>query len=138
MFMHGWRGTFHKIAQNAIQKMKEEYYCNPQDIICCFCPSIRQCHFEVDLDVAEQCRDIFADTGRMEEIMRKGKIKDGKQKYHIDTVLINQILLEKEGVLEENIVDSGICSVCHSEQIHSRRAEGENFGLGVALIERTE
>ena len=133
--MHGWRGTFAKIASKAIRKMKEEFHSNPQDIICCLCPSIRKCHFEVDEDVANQCKEIFSSTGRINEIMEKGEIKDGKQKYYIDTILINRILLQEEGILEENIVDSGICSVCHSDKIHSRRAHGVNFGLGCSLIE---
>ena len=136
MCMLGWRGTFAKIVQNAIRKMKEEYHCNPKDIICCFCPSIRKCHFEVDQDVAEKCQELFVSTGRMSEIIELGEIKEGKQKYLIDTLLINQILLQEEGILEENIIDCEICSVCHADKIHSRRADGENFGLACSLIER--
>ena len=37
--------------------------------------------------------------------------------------------------LEENIIDSGICSVCNNELVHSRRADGEKFDLGTAIIE---
>jgi len=109
---------------------------NPQDIICCFCPSIRKCHFEVDEDVAIQCKELFSYTGRMDEIMQKGAIKEGKQKYHIDTILINRILLQEEDILENNILDCEICSVCHSDKIHSRRVEGIDFGLGCSIIER--
>ena len=58
-----------------------------------------------------------------------------EEKWNIDTVLINKILLKKEGLKEENIVDSGICSMCNSEIIHSYRAEKENYGLETALIE---
>ncbi len=136
--MLGWRGTFGKIAKNAIQEMKIKYHCHPSDIICCFCPSIRNCHFEVEQDVAEKCQELFATTNKMSEIMKMGEIKEGKQKYLIDTVLINKILLQEEGVLLENIVDCGICSVCHNDKIHSRRADGVNFGLGCSLIERMD
>ncbi len=132
----GWRGTFGKIATNAIIKMKEKYDCNPKDIICCFCPSIRKCHFEVDEDVAEECKKIFQYMGNLNAIIEKGTIKDGKRKYYIDTVLINKILLLNEGIIRENIVDSEICSLCNVDKIHSRRGEGLNFGLGTALIER--
>ena len=82
------------------------------------------------------CEEIFSYTKKMNEIIQKGEIKEGKQKYFIDTLLINKILLKEEGILEENIIDSGICSMCHSDKIHSRRAEGIDFGLGTALIER--
>lgn len=131
----GWRGTFGKIAKNAIRKMKEEFDCNPKDIICCFCPSIRKCHFEVDTDVANECIKIFENTGRLDEIIQEGLIKNGKQKYYIDTLLINKILLIEEGILENNIFDSEICSVCSCDKVHSRRAEGDDFELGCALIQ---
>ena len=134
----GWRGTFGKIVQNAIRKMQEEYGCDIKNIISCLCPSIRKCHFEVDWDVAELCIKIFEYTGRLEEIIEKGEIKEGKQKFYIDTVLINKILLEEIGVVEENIVDSEICSVCNSNKIHSRRAVGLNFGLGMAIIQKNK
>ena len=134
----GWRGTFGKIVQNAILKMQEEYGCDIKNIISCLCPSIRKCHFEVDCDVAELCIKIFEYTGRLEEIIEKGEIKEGKQKFYIDTVLINKILLEEIGVVEENIVDSEICSVCNSNKIHSRRADGLNFGLGMAIIQKNK
>lgn len=134
----GWRGTFGKIAKNAIIKMKEKYNCSAKDIICCFCPSIRKCHFEVDEDVAEECKKIFQYTGKVNEIVEKGSMKDGKQKYYIDTVLINKLLLLEEGVIAENIVDSEICSFCHADKIHSRRVDGLNFGLGAALLEKIE
>ena len=134
----GWRGTFGKIALNAIHKMQETYGSNPEDILCFLCPSIRKCHFEVDEDVKEMCEETFHYTNRLGEIVQKGEVKEGKQKYLIDTVLINQMLLEEAGVLPENIVDSGICSVCASGKIHSKRAEGEYFGLGLAIIEKTD
>ena len=132
----GWRGTFDKIALNAINLMKETYNSNPKDILCFLCPSIRKCHFEVDEDVKTMCEKAFEYTNKLDLIIEKGEVKEGKQKYFIDTVLINKLLLEEAGVLPENIVDSGICSVCESEHIHSRRAEGEFFGLGAAFIGR--
>ena len=134
----GWRGTFGKIAEKTIDKMVKEFNCSPQDIICCLCPSIRKCHFEVDEDVANECKKIFEYTGRLDEIIEKGEVKEGKQKYNIDTVLLNKIMLTDKGIIIENIIDSGVCSVCNSKKIHSRRAEGINFGLGAALIEKNK
>lgn len=114
--------------------MENDYGCKPENIIACICPSIRACHFEVDTDVMELCKETFAYTNRLNEIIKIGKIKDGKQKYNIDTVLITKILLEYENLKSENVIDSGICSVCSHEKIHSRRADGIDFGLGTAII----
>lgn len=133
----GWRGTFQKIAQKTVRKMKEEYGSKAEDIIACICPAIRVCHFEVDVDVKEKCEEIFSYTNRLDEIIKLGRIFEEKQKYNIDTILINKILLKEEGLKEENILDSGICSVCSCEKIHSRRVEGTNFGVGSAVITLT-
>lgn len=130
----GWRGTYEKIAERAIDKMVNYYRCDPKDIIVAMCPSIRKCHFEVEEEVKLLCEEIFKYTGRLDEIIAVGEVKDGVQKYLIDTILINKILLEGVGVLEENIIDSGICSMCHADKIHSRRVDGETYQLGSAII----
>ena len=128
----GWRGTLQRIGIKTVRKMKEEFNCNPKDIICCICPSIRKCHFEVDIDVKEKFEKEFQDIERISEIIEE---KIPNKKWNIDTVLINQILLEREGLEKENIIDSGICSVCNSNLIHSYRVEKEGYGLNTALIE---
>ncbi len=130
----GWRGTFQKIAEKTVNKMIINYKCDPKDIIVCITPSIRKCHFEVDEDVKDLCEDIFSFTGRTKEFIEKGEIKEEKQKYLIDTVLINRILLEEVGIQSKNIIDSGICSVCNSDKISSFRAEGKGFKLATAII----
>ena len=130
----GWKGTFQKISEKAVQKMRDFYACKPENIICCICPSIRKCHFEVDNDVKDLCSEIFSFTNRLDEFIEVSEIKDGKQKYKIDTVKINQIILEDFGLKPENIIDCGICSVCNSDKIHSARAEGENFKRATAVI----
>lgn len=130
----GWKGTFKKIAEKTVVKMINYYKCNPEDIICCICPSIRKCHFEVDESVKTLCEEIFGFTNRTNEFIKKGDIKDSKQKFFIDTVLINKILLYNIGLNEKNIIDSNICSVCSCEKINSYRIEGENFRRATAII----
>lgn len=127
----GWRGTIQRISVKTIDKMVEEYNCNPEDIICCICPSIRKCHFEVEEEVKEMFENEFKDLGQKEEFIEE---KINKEKWNIDTVLINKIILERRGVRRENIIDCGICSVCHSNLIHSYRIEKQGYGLSTALI----
>lgn len=129
----GWRGTLKRISVEAVEKMVKEFGCREQDIICCMCPSIRKCHFEVDKDVKDMFEQEYKNTQgiNLEEIIEE-KIKD--KKWNIDTILINRIILKNAGLKEENIIDSGLCSVCHSDKIHSYRAEKEGYGLNTALI----
>lgn len=127
----GWKGTLQRISVKTVEKMIKEYGCNPLDIICCICPSIRKCHFEVEKQVKDMFEKEFKNLENLNDIIEE-KIKD--KKWNIDTVLINQILLEKEGLKNENIIDSKLCSVCNSNLIHSYRVEKEGYGLNTALI----
>ena len=131
----GWKGTIQRISVKTVEKMKNEFGCNPEDIICCICPSIRKCHFEVDRDVKEMFENEYKDlkNGLLCDIIQE---KIPNEKWNIDTVLINKIILQKAGLKEENIVDSGICSVCHSDLIHSFRVEKQGYGLCAAFIEK--
>ena len=146
----GWRGTFKKIAPKTVIKMETNYGCNPEDIYCFISPSIRKCHFEVEEDVKDLCKEIFAFRTKnlknfidykttpnptiSDIVISKGREVDGVQKYNIDTVLINRILLEDLGLKSENIIDSGLCSMCHKEKINSARAQGKNFKRAIAVI----
>ena len=129
----GWRGTIQRISVKTVQKMVNKFNCKPENIICCICPSIRKCHFEVENDVKEIFEKEFKDLKieQNNDIMEKQK---DKEKWNIDTVLINKILLKREGLKQENIIDSGICSVCNSDLIHSYRVEKQGYGLATALI----
>lgn len=146
----GWRGTLQKIGKKAVEKMVEQYNCNPKDIICCICPHIRKCHFEVDGDVAKLFHDTFSYMGNIEEIIIKAEskqksdekksdsTKEGKtenvQKYYVDTTMINCKLLQEAGLKEENIIDSGICTVCEVKAFHSYRVDKEESGRNGAII----
>ena len=59
----------------------------------------------------------------------------GEDRWSIDTVKINEVILRQAGMQQENIIDCGICSVCNSDLIHSYRVEKEVYGLETALIE---
>lgn len=165
----GWRGTIQKIAEKTVKKMKTEFACQPENIICCLSPSIRMCHFEVGEEVKDLFVSQFGEWGEVENWLvkvksesnqeekeqnqrtdseeekeeNKSQKKEGNEprsqegkmpKWRIDTAKLNQMMLEKQGLKPENIIDCGICSMCHSNQIHSYRAEKEGYGLEVALI----
>lgn len=143
----GWRGTLQRISIKTVYKMMKEFESNPQDIICCICPSIRKCHFEVDKDVKDMFQNEFYDIENAkfidieenkQKVIQLGDFIEEKVeniKWNIDTVLINKILLQREGLKPENIIDSGICSVCHSDIIHSYRIEKNDYNTETAVIE---
>lgn len=126
----GWKGTLQKIAQKAVIKMQENFACNPANIVCVLGPTIHKCHFEVDEDVNNLFKKQFEYTNKWNEISKKNE----HGKYYIDTILINKIMLTEAGLKEENIVDSGICTVCNNKIMHSFRAQKENSGRNTSLI----
>ncbi len=133
----GWRGTVQKIGQKAAIKMMQEYGINKEDILCFLGPCIGKCHFEVGEDVKEIFANTFSYLGNSEDFIFKGANNEEKckeQKYFIDTTLINRKLLEEIGIPSSHIIESNICTVCNSEQMHSYRAEKENAGRNTAII----
>ena len=128
----GWQGTLKRIIQKAMHVMKRKYYSKEEDLICCIGPTIRKCHFEVDEDVANKYKEEFGNMKNIDEMIlcTNEKLK----KYVIDTVKINTVMMLGMGVKEENIIDSGICTVCNKEYMHSYRAHGKNAGRNTAII----
>ena len=127
----GWKGTLNKILSNGINLMIKEFSSNVEDIIVCIGPSIMGCCFEVDKDVVDMFNNNFTD---IEKFIRLGEIKDGKQKYYIDTVEINKRELINLGILEDNIYLSNICTKCSSDIYYSYRVDGQDSGRNVTLI----
>ncbi len=133
----GWKGTVKRISIKTVEKMVKEYDSNVEDIICCICPSIRKCHFEVDSDVKDIFIKEFSDIKEIENkkiIEENIKEKEETKKWNIDTVEINKVILMKKGLKKENIIDSNICSVCESDLIHSYRVEKQGYGLSTVLV----
>ena len=132
-----WKGTYRKIAVKTVEKMKKELGVKLENLICCMCPSIRKCHFEVREDVMELFEEKFERSIDLSKIIEKQKSEfnsSTEEKWNIDTIELNRIMLIKEGLRPDNIVDSKICTVCNSDKLHSYRVEKENFGLETAII----
>lgn len=128
----GWRGTVQKIAKKAVENMIQEYNSNPKDIIACIGPCIGKCHFEVSGDVKDIFEKTFGYLGRNCDIIEQSNTNS--EKYYIDTTLINRLMLQEIGIKPENIIESGICTVCNSEIMHSYRANGKKAGRNVAIL----
>lgn len=130
----GWRGTVQRIGQKAVEKMRQQYGCEVKDIICCICPHIRKCHFEVEEDVVTLFYKAFSNMKDIENAILKTDVIDGRQKYYIDTTKINMEMLKEIGIKRENIIDSGLCTVCQKEYFHSYRVDKEKSGRNGAII----
>ncbi len=114
----GWRGSRKRIIRCTLGKMKAQWGSNPGDLKVAFGPSIRGCCYKVGPE--------FKHYFPSETIFR------GKDLY-LNLSLFNKHQLLDEGVIEENIFDSGICTCC-DERWFSYRREGEKAGRMISLM----
>ena len=129
----GWKGTLNKIIINAIDLMVKEYNSSTNDIKVYFSPSILKCCFEVDEDVKNEFLNSFSNID-INKYIAKSNLKDGKQKYLIDTIGINANIIKKIGILPNNITTSNICTKCNNNLYHSHRADKDTDGRNICLI----
>ena len=123
----GWKGTLKKIGQKTVQKMVDEFFCQPKDILVGIGPSIGQCCFETSKDVFNEFKENFNNI----DVYCLKKYN----KYYIDLWEINKIQLKELGILEENIVVSRICTSCQSDYFFSYRTFNGKTGRMGSIIE---
>ena len=124
----GWRGTLSRIGRKAVQIMKKEFGCKPEDILASFGPSIKECSFEVSEDVFDKFCKEFG-TNELCESRVVG------EKFYIDTDKINKHQLIEEGLKDENISICNMCTYCNDDIFYSHRADGGVTGRMSAVIE---
>ena len=131
----GWKGTVKRIGEKAIDKLQKNYGVKTQKLICCFGPCIHKDHFLVNSDVSEIFELEFPNECKKFGIVENTEYENEKGKqYRIDTVKLNRELFKKMGLLEENIIDSGLCTVCRSDILYSRREEGPEYQSNASLM----
>ena len=113
----GWRGTVGRIAAQTVERMQDEFGCDPRDVIVGIGPSIGPCCFEVGEEVVEAARE-------------------GLGNYQLNLWEANRRQLRQVGVEDARIEVAGICTVCHHDQFFSYRGDRGNtgrFGAGIML-----
>lgn len=128
----GWRGTVGRIGEKVIGKMKDEFGCNPENIVCAVGPAISKCCYEVD----KSCADEFYNLKDLDNT--KFIFPKENNKYMIDLLETNKQILIGAGVLSENITVSDVCTKCNSDLLWSHRATNGNRGTMCALMCMTE
>lgn len=131
----GWPGTTKKIGPKAVDMLVNQMGCNPKNILCFIGPHIRKECFLVNDDVKEIFENTFQNICKEYNVIEETNLYNEKGKqYRIDTTLINKIMLKEKGILEENIYDCNLCTVCNKDMFHSRRAEGINYEVNTGIM----
>ena len=125
----GWKGTVKLIGKVTVEKMVNEYGCDPKNIIAGIGPCIGKCCYEVDDPVYNEIVKI--------PFLNLDKILSPKDngKYMLDLVETNRQILIHSGIKAENIDVSDICTCCNSNLLHSHRATKGKRGNLAAIIE---
>jgi polyphenol oxidase len=121
----GWRGIIAGIAEEGIRAM-ESLGARRREIRAALGPSIGQCCFEVDEELAQRFAREVAGSDRHARHGRPGK-------SHLDLRAIVTDQLMRAGLPRESISSVGPCTKCANERFFSRRADASS-GLQLSFI----
>ncbi len=128
----GWRGTAGKIGRETIRVMKEEFGCDPKDILTGVGPSICQSCYEVSEDVISRFRQEFQECDWESLFYEKGE-----GKYQLNLWKANELVLLEAGITPAHICITDICTCCNPNVLFSHRASGGKRGNLAAFLELT-
>ncbi|KAJ7402070.1 Laccase domain-containing protein 1 [Pitangus sulphuratus] len=129
----GWKGTLLGVSMATVNAMVSEYGCNVKDILVVLGPSVGPCCYKLPHESAEEFHRIDPKCVRL---------FDSANPY-VDIRRATRILLERGGVLPENIQDDSItdqnqnvtfCTTCHPDKFYSHVRDGTNFGTQIGFI----
>ncbi len=113
----GWRGTVHGIASKVIHAFRQNFLSKSQSIRIIFGPAIHACCYEVGGEFKEWFHDFYRET------LPSPTENAHDARGHVDLTGALKAELLAEGLLEENIHDTGICTACENDRFFSARRE---------------
>lgn len=112
----GWRGTVAGIVQAAVRKMKCEYGVNTSDLHVAIGPGICGSCYVVDRPVINRVQSLqVADVAIAQ--------RASPEQWYLDLVEVNRQLLLLEGVPDEYIYNSGLCTQEREDLFYSYRRD---------------
>ena len=120
----GWRGTAAGVVRRAIEKMAANFGSAPANIYAAIGPCIRDCCYEVGIEVAQQFVPHFPEW----EQVRTSRT--------VDLPEANRRQMEQAGLNRHQIFDCKLCTACQNQEFFSYRREPENSGRMMAAIGR--
>lgn len=122
----GWKG----LAKNIIKSTLEVFPSNKNKVWAWIGPCIRQDAFEVKEDFLISLQEL----GHNQNIITP-LLKEQKNKYYFDLVGFTKVLLLKEGIDANKIVDSGVCTFSSPDTFFSyRHSSGKDKGRIASMI----
>jgi YfiH family protein len=123
----GWRGTSKRVVQKVIQRMKDDYGCNPESLLVALGPCIKHECYVVGEDVYQSFKQEVLST----EFFRNHPLR--RRKYLFDLKGANLSQMVSAGVEEKNVFSADICTHCH-ENLPSFRRDKDKAGRTLSFI----
>ncbi|KAM6178813.1 LOW QUALITY PROTEIN: purine nucleoside phosphorylase LACC1 [Rhynchocyon petersi] len=124
----GWKGTLLGVAMATVNAMIAEYGSSLEDIVVVLGPSVGPCCFTLPRESAKAFHNLDPQCVRL---------FDSPNPY-IDISKATRILLERGGILPQNIQDQhqdlSLCTSCHPNKFFSNIRDGLNFGTQIGFI----
>ena len=117
-----------------MEKMKEEFGSNPEDILAAVGPSICQDCYEVSGDVIERFQEVFDRSlwrklfYPVEPLTEHDICGIKERKYQLNLWEANRQIFLEAGIKEEHIAVTNLCTCCNPELLFSHRAAGNRRG----------
>ncbi|WP_246940149.1 peptidoglycan editing factor PgeF [Bacillus pinisoli] len=124
----GWKGTVREIASRMVRCWVEEEGVQAENIHVCIGPSILNCCYVVDDYVINEVKKVLDD----QDVLPFIEISPGQ--YSLNLAKLNQQILLKAGVQEENIIMSSRCTSCEDQLFFSHRRDRGKTGRMMSFI----
>ncbi|MCL1975574.1 MAG: peptidoglycan editing factor PgeF [Firmicutes bacterium] len=124
----GWRGTALGMA-SAMVECFVQHGVAVTEILVGIGPSAGPCCYEIGEEVAACFKDFCNET-----VSLLCTVKNNPGKYKLNLWEANRLFLIKSGIKPENIIISGICTICNPKMFFSHRIQGKARGTMAAVM----
>lgn len=119
----GWRGAEKRLASKMVQAFRVQFLTQPEHLMIAAGPMIRSCCYRV----GPEFQDAFG-----------AFVAKRETGFYFDLFQWISDDLKSEGVLPQQIQDSGICTVCQNNRFPSYRKEGESVRHMLSVLALNE
>jgi YfiH family protein len=124
----GWKGTVAGISSSMVRIWEQAEGVQPNEIYAAIGPSICQNCYTVDKKVINLLEVI------LEEQTKTAYNQITENKYQLDLKIANALILQKAGILPENIMTTNFCTSCDDSYFFSHRRDQGKTGRMMGLI----
>jgi len=126
----GRMGTYHRVVQHALEVIERHFATPPAQVHAVLGPAIGACCYTLDARAVGPFQEHFP---TWEQFF----IPRGPERWTMDLLTANTLQLRAAGVPAGHIETASICTACHTQDLYSHRAEGQEAGRGMAIVALT-